>query len=167
MKVKCQWKTGSQIRVSAAVAYAAMEQLRSKKGGAFRRQDLVDAARAKRHPLHKVFEWKDSVAAEKYRIEQAGYLIRSLEVIKVLPKKKDQPSRTVKLRVYEVWKEKKKPPEFRSTEEMLSEEAQRSQILMRVWQRLVALRREYNDYSEFAGVWSAIDKTESRIAELS
>jgi hypothetical protein len=40
---------------------------------------VVDKARDESHPLHSRFEWDDSVAGEKYRRQQAGDLIRSVE----------------------------------------------------------------------------------------
>lgn len=43
-------------------------------------KDLVNASRAKNAPLHNEFEWRDGVAAEKYREVQAGYIIRSVAV---------------------------------------------------------------------------------------
>jgi len=41
---------------------------------------LVDASRDVNAPLHKEFEWRDGVAAEKYREFQAGYIINSIAV---------------------------------------------------------------------------------------
>lgn len=41
---------------------------------------VVDAARAKSHPLHDRFEWDNRVAGEKYRQHQAAELIRSIKV---------------------------------------------------------------------------------------
>lgn len=43
--------------------------------------DLVAAARNPDHPLHDMFEWDDTVAAEKYRIDQAREIIRSVRVV--------------------------------------------------------------------------------------
>ena len=40
---------------------------------------VVDKARDPEHPLHGRFEWDDQVAGEKYRLQQAGDLIRSVE----------------------------------------------------------------------------------------
>ena len=37
---------------------------------------VVDVARDPKHPLHPRFEWDDSIAAEKWRLEQAGQLLR-------------------------------------------------------------------------------------------
>ena len=42
---------------------------------------LLDANRADGTLLHDYFEWRDDVAAEKYREEQARYVIRSIIVV--------------------------------------------------------------------------------------
>ena len=42
---------------------------------------LLEEARDSGHPLHTRFEWDDSVAAERYRLEQAGELIRRVKIV--------------------------------------------------------------------------------------
>lgn len=42
--------------------------------------ELVDHARPVESPLHPKFEWDDSVAAEKFRLVQAGHLLRTWNV---------------------------------------------------------------------------------------
>lgn len=42
---------------------------------------VVDAARAKNHPLHSRFDWDNRSAAESWRREQASQLIRSVKVV--------------------------------------------------------------------------------------
>lgn len=42
---------------------------------------VVDAARPEDAPLHPVFEWDDSIAAERHREHQARNLIRSVQII--------------------------------------------------------------------------------------
>lgn len=42
---------------------------------------LVDVARDPDHELHSRFEWDDTVAAEKYRQEQARELIRRVRIV--------------------------------------------------------------------------------------
>lgn len=44
-------------------------------------QSVIKAAEPKSSPIHKAFEWDDSIAAEQYRIEQARSLIKSIEII--------------------------------------------------------------------------------------
>ncbi len=53
---------------------------------------VLDEARDKAHPLHTRFEWVDTSAAERWRLEQAHALITS---VKVIYKKGRQP-RTVR-----------------------------------------------------------------------
>ena len=41
---------------------------------------VVDTAKDPEHPLHTRFDWDDTTAAEKYRLVQAAYIIRSVRV---------------------------------------------------------------------------------------
>ena len=43
---------------------------------------LLDASRDRNAPTHCEFEWDDTIAAEKYRIEQATNLIRHIRIIR-------------------------------------------------------------------------------------
>lgn len=42
---------------------------------------VVEAARDARNPLHKHFEWRDDIAAQAYRLDQARMLIRSVALV--------------------------------------------------------------------------------------
>jgi tRNA A37 N6-isopentenylltransferase MiaA len=42
---------------------------------------VVDESRPEDAPLHPVFEWRDEVAAEKWRLEQARRVVRSVEIV--------------------------------------------------------------------------------------
>lgn len=46
-------------------------------------ETLLEASRAEDAPLHNEFEWDDTVAAEKFRKEQARFIIRNLEIHRV------------------------------------------------------------------------------------
>jgi hypothetical protein len=50
--------------------------------GPVKQQDVVDDARMPGSPLHHYFEWDDEIAAEKYRLEQARYYIRSIDIVR-------------------------------------------------------------------------------------
>ena len=41
-------------------------------------QEILEKARDETSELHKCFEWDDSVAAERYRLQQAGNVLRML-----------------------------------------------------------------------------------------
>lgn len=72
------FKTGRYFKTDAQTIGEVCERL--EKEGNLTPKKLVDVSRPKNAPLHKEFEWNNSIAAEKYREVQAGYLIRSIEV---------------------------------------------------------------------------------------
>lgn len=51
------------------------------KDGRITAKRLVDAARDKKHPLHKDFIWDDKRAAEKHRLDRAREIIQSVRVV--------------------------------------------------------------------------------------
>lgn len=54
---------------------------------------VVDVARDPAHPLHSKFEWDDKIAGEKYRMEQARDLIRT---VKIRHARADEPDLSVR-----------------------------------------------------------------------
>jgi hypothetical protein len=50
---------------------------------------LVSEARKKSNPLHGLFVWDDSIAAEKYRLSQAAEMIRAVEMIRIVNKRRE------------------------------------------------------------------------------
>ena len=71
-----QWKAGAVVKASAEDAGAQCEAL--SRAGKLTPAALVDLNRPEDAPLHNAFEWRDDVAAEKYRESQARYIILSL-----------------------------------------------------------------------------------------
>lgn len=53
-----------------------LERLRKLCGGVLMPDQVVHAAKSKSSPLHNSFDWDDTEAAQKWRIEQARRLIR-------------------------------------------------------------------------------------------
>lgn len=74
-----QWKSGSRFNVPAQAAGEQCKALAD--AGNLSAKTLVDANRAEDAPLHPAFEWRDEVAAEEYRKEQARHIIRSLVLV--------------------------------------------------------------------------------------
>lgn len=74
-----QWKAGAVVNASAEDAGAQCEALSS--AGKLTPAALVDLNRPEDAPLHNAFEWRDDVAAEKYRETQARYIITNLACI--------------------------------------------------------------------------------------
>ena len=58
----------------------ALEKITAAHGGYLEPLSVVDAARDKKSVLHAHFEWDDALAANKFRLDQARALIRSIRV---------------------------------------------------------------------------------------
>jgi hypothetical protein len=59
----------------------ALEKIRSANDGRIQPKAVVESARSQKNPLHKHFEWDNSVAAESFRLEQARELIRCVRIV--------------------------------------------------------------------------------------
>lgn len=78
MVYQYSWK-GMVQPVSAEKVALHLQKL-EKKNGEVTKQAFVDSARSERSPMHKLFNWNDEEAAEKYRLYQARNIINSLVV---------------------------------------------------------------------------------------
>jgi len=58
----------------------ALLQLAREHGGLLKPAVVVEAARDVNSPLHSAFDWDDSVAAQKWRLQQARELIMNIKV---------------------------------------------------------------------------------------
>ena len=66
-------------KVTAQEVGEVCEQL--EKQGELSPKTLLDASRDENAPLHNAFEWDDTVAAEKWRLEQARVLIANVRIV--------------------------------------------------------------------------------------
>jgi hypothetical protein len=79
MQTIFQFRNGCRLTGSAQAVGERLEALR-KKAAALTPELVLSDAKSTRSPLHRYFEWDDTLAAQKYRIDQAGDLIRSVQV---------------------------------------------------------------------------------------
>lgn len=129
-----------------ADAQKVAEEIGDKK---FNYKELVDKARDENTELHKCFEWDDSIAAEKYRLEQAKLVVRMLVFT---PKdKKEQP-----LRVFQITQEKNV---YQPTKLFIQNKNEYDALLDRALRELDAFRKRYSTLSELEEVLEAIENT--------
>lgn len=149
------WKAGTQFPVKASVAAATIRSLQEALGKDFiTAKELLDESRDENAPLHCCFEWDDTIAAEKYRVDQARRIINSIEV-KVIHDDKSEIKTRFFLNVQPV--APKKPGEFVGIDRVLSNENYRKQALSNALIELRAFQRKYTAYEELSGVFKAID----------
>lgn len=70
----------SACKVQAQTVGEIMEGL--EKQGELSPRTLLDASREANSPLHEYFDWDDTTAAEKWRLEQARVLIANVRIIR-------------------------------------------------------------------------------------
>ena len=142
-----QWKTGSRHKVSAAVAAEVMDRLAEE--DRLNAQELVEESRPEDAPLHSEFEWDDSIAAEKYREEQAGALIRHL-VVRIEANDQEYPTR----QYFMIQPEAKI---YEPIQVILKDEDKTDLLLGQAKRALRAFKAKYACLKELAEVIKAID----------
>lgn len=127
-----------------------LHKLGGKKGRLVAGQ-VVYAASDPDSPLHRFFDWDDTVAAEKWRLEQARKMIQEVEVV----------IEEVQTRAWQsVVVEKGTANEGRvyvRTDVAFREPKLASQIIDKAMAEVRAWRERYSDYSQLASIFEAID----------
>ena len=108
-------------------------------------EELVNVSRDEESPLHCMFEWDDSVAAEKYRETQAYKIIRSVEVVIESSPIPQRAFGTVEHKAYQ------------RIERIMETENLRKILLGNAKRELEAFKRKYSRLEELADVFKAID----------
>lgn len=71
-----EWKIKGLYKANAEKVYSEIKEL----GESFSPADVVEAAKDKNSELHKCFTWDDTVAAEKWRKQEARVLAANLAI---------------------------------------------------------------------------------------
>lgn len=155
--MEIQWKRGSRFKCDPDKAFDECERIRAKHGGDLDAQSVVDAARAKRSPLHDEFEWDDTKAANEHRKSTARVLISSIVV------RRDETTSDEPVKMYSVTRTEKtddKPAgkTYRSLEEILQDPVARAELLQKALRELVSLQRKYRSLQELAVVWREVER---------
>lgn len=152
MTTKYAWAGAAGIRgLKAQQVGEEFERIRTRRNGRLTPDAVLDAAKDKKSPLHRYFDWDDKSAAGKYRINQAGMLIRSITVIVEVKKGPRQ-----KFRAF-VSVRRDKDRSYTSIGHAMSEAGLRKQVLHDAWAELEGWRKRYANLSEFAKVHTVID----------
>jgi hypothetical protein len=135
-----------------------LETIRQPGQGA-KARELLDASRPPDSPTHGLFEWDDSLAAEKHRLERAHQLIRQVEII-IQRDPMDSPRR---VRAF-VSMPSSSGRSYVPTVEVLSDERLREQLLMLAKAELAAFQAKYAALEELSLVFAAIQEVHQQAA---
>lgn len=121
---------------------AQLDEVRAQRG-TLTPEIVVEVARDPRHPLHARFDWDDTVAAEKWRLVQAGQLLRVTY--------RPDPAQATDLRAFVAVKGVETPrSEYVPTAEAMADPMTRLLVLRAMEREWHAYRRRYEHMAEFA-----------------
>jgi hypothetical protein len=106
---------------------------------------VLDTARDASHPLHSRFEWRDGLAAEKYRLIQAQELIASVRLTFVDSKGENRSAR----RYYAIRAADADEFDYDDVEEVMADRFRRKLLLNEMQRRIDELVQQYGVLEEF------------------
>jgi hypothetical protein len=142
-------------------ASAELDSIRRKYGAVAPRM-VLNFARNEKTALHKHFNWDDTAAAERYRLLQAGQIIRMYVIVKDDSK---PPIRGLVSLMQDRHPEAKKPGngKRRHIDDVMSDAAMRQNLLDTALMELRAFKRKYEMLTELSAVWNALATIESAV----
>lgn len=150
----CKWAPGFPNRgVKAEDAVAVLEVIRARDGGELTPEAVVDHARARTSPLHRLFEWDDTEAARRFRLDQARLLLRSYTI--VYETKRET---VIEVRGFQQVTNPQRERVYVPTLEALRVPEYRDQILEAARRELETWTRKYEDYRALAALVAGVNR---------
>lgn len=163
-KSKYSWRGGFAYKVPASIVGTALESIEAR-DGSVTSQSFLEYSRPEESETHSMFEWDDTIAAEKYRLRQAGAIINQLEVKLEF---ENSPTHEAEIKVVPIKAfmnvSAKAPTEagvFVNAVTVQQEDEYRKTVLQNALSELRAFQRKYSNFSEFSKVFDAIKEIEN------
>lgn len=141
-----KWKTPGLFNVPAQVAGEELQRIYDE-NGTLEPSKVVDESRAEDAPLHKCFEWRDDVAAEKYREVQARKIIRMVVTVT------EQTTESGPVRAFAHVEKNYEPMSV-----IIRNAGKMDQLLANAYRDLRAFREKYGTLKKLQPVFDAIDQ---------
>ena len=157
--VVIDWKKGSTFKVDPRRAYDEIERVNGLFGGFAPDGQLVEASKNPDAVLHSLFDWDDSSAAQKYRLNTEKRIKRSLVAVYRSTQQVPQPN---PVRVYHRARvlapdDKTSQRLWVSTFAMLQDPEGRGQLLENARRDLQIFADKYRQLEELSSVLDPID----------
>lgn len=156
-KHEYRFKAGSRLpKAQAQEVGEHLNAISKKADGTLTAETVLSDAAKKRSPIHDFFEWDDTIAAGKHRMEQARHLIRCVEVIYSDVPEQSEPCRAfVTIRDCETLD----PSDYVSTYQIMSNADHRTALLVQARREMREWASRYRHLAELAEVIAVIDKS--------
>lgn len=143
--IKAKWKNGyGFFKADADKVYNEILLI----GDDVRPEQVVEKARDESTELHKCFEWDDAIAGERYRLIQAGNVIRMLVV-----SEEKEPTDRPEVRVLH---KTDSNSGYKPVEIIVRKKDEYELLLERAWAELRAFKAKYSMLSELEEILSLI-----------
>ena len=152
------WRIGSVLKADPAKALDQVTKLREAHGGYFPHGALVKDSEDPSKPLHNDFEWRDEVAADKYRRRQEKYILKAFVFVEQKPGAVD--SKPVQVPIFTASRvggaHTKGERVYVTVESLLETPEGRAELLDKAYRELRAFTKKYQMLEELTGVHTAI-----------
>ncbi len=134
-----------------ATVFDELKRLTELHGGTLLPSVVVDAARADHSPLHHLFEWDDTAAAEQWRLLQARNVINAVVTYE------KHGDNEIAVRAFVSLPSDRGENGYRLTVAVMSDAERRLELLTEARAEMLRFKDKYKSLSELASVFEAID----------
>lgn len=152
MEMAYKWSTNLYSKVKAEDAGREFEQIEAE-NGFITPQAVVDRARPEDSVMHKLFEWNDSIAAEKYRTQQAGCIIGAL----IVTKSENNYNKRAFVNIVASPHNPKNKPQYIRVDRAFSDPTSKAIVLSNAIAELKRFKEKYAALKELSAIFNAID----------
>ena len=145
-----KWSINGIFKADATKCYEEIQQI----GEEVKPEQVLNKARDEKSELHKCFEWNDSSAAEKYRLNQAREVIRHLIVIH--RDDEDTGKEPIQFRVM-MKNERDRDSGYKQTVVMVRDEDEYRKLLEQAYAELHCFKKKYSCLSELSEILALIE----------
>lgn len=149
-KIRAAWKAG--FGLFHADAQTVAEEILSI-GEEATPQQILEKGRDENTELHKCFEWDDTIAAEKFRLQQAREIVHCLVFVRTEEQKKEADP---EIRVFHKT-ETVTGSGYKPLVRIVKDEDEYKKMLKLAYAELHALKVKYSNLKELDYIWSLIE----------
>jgi len=153
MEMAYKWSTNLYAKVKPEDAGREFEQI-ERENGYITPEAIVDRARPENSVMHKLFEWNDSIAAEKYRTQQAGCIIGAL----IVTKSETNYTKRAFVNIVSSPHNPQNKPQYIRVDKAFSDPVSKAIILKNAIADLKRFKEKYTALKELSKVFKAIEE---------
>ena len=142
-----------QYKISADVVGEVLEGIEAR-DGAVTKEAFLEESRPENAPTHRMFEWDDARAAEKYRLVQSKNIINNLRIV---VQTDEEEARTLKAFVNVSTGTQNSSGRYVRIEAAVADDRSRGVMYRNALAELGSFKRKYRELTELEDIFRAIE----------